>query len=66
MQYLPDKSTMFLTMTLMKTLSMRSLNPLGDWEVRYQFHQQVIEAENEYVQTTIKRFHKEVRDDTAL
>ena len=46
-QYLPDKSAMFLTMTLMKTLSMRSLNPLGDWEVRYQFHPQVIQAETE-------------------
>ena len=43
---LPDKETVLFGMKLTKILSTRASNPLGDWDIRFQYDRDAVAAEN--------------------
>ena len=46
MKVLPDKASLLYGMRLMTTLSMRAVNPLGQWDIRFQYDKDTVAAEN--------------------
>ena len=43
---LPDKETVLFGMKLTKILSTRASNPLGEWDIRFQYDKDAVAAEN--------------------
>ena len=49
MQHLPDFDVTLRTILLMRLLSARLDNPLGEWDLRHQFDLKVMQEESKYV-----------------